>query len=173
VAKAASQEPPPGIGIDSFEFWLPSRRPAGKNLAIQIEPPLDLFGPDNVRNGVARPTVLPNAWVASPDDSAPRLTFCWPEARQIGRIELCFDTDFDHPMESVLMGHPEREIPYCVKRYRIVNNRGTVLFECPDNHQTRNTIRLTPPAVTSELRLEVLETHGAPAAIFEARFYEA
>ena len=30
-----------------------------------------------------------------------------------------FDTDFDHPMESVLMGHPERDMPFCIKRYRI------------------------------------------------------
>jgi len=172
VATSARQEPPPGIGIDSFEFWLPSRRPAGRNLAIQIEPPLDLFVAENIRNGVARPTIGPNAWVASPDDLTPRLTVCWSEPRQIGRIELCFDTDLDHPMESVLMGHPEREVPFCIKRYRVVDSRGDVLFECPDNHQTRNTVRLQPPAVASELHIEILETYGAPAAVFEARFYE-
>ena len=172
VAKSARQDPPPGIGIDSFEFWLPTRRPAGRNLAIQIEPPLDLYGAENVRNGIARPTALPNAWVAALDDPAPRLTACWPEPRRIGRIELTFDTDFDHPMESVLMGHPEREIPFCVKRYRILDDQGKVHFECADNHQTRNTIRLEPAVVTSALHVEVLETRGAPAAIFEARFYE-
>jgi hypothetical protein len=173
VAKSARQQPPPGIGIDSFEFWLPSRRPGGKNLAVQIEPPLDVFGAENVRNGVARPTLLPNAWVASPDDPAPRLTVCWSETRQIARIELTFDSDWDHPLESVLMGHPEREIPFCVKRYRIVDERGTVHYESAGNHQTRNTVRLNPPAVAASLAIEVLETHGAPAAIFEARFYES
>ena len=74
VAKSARQDPPPGIGIDSFEFWLPTRRPAGHNLAIHIEPPLDLYGAENARNGIARPTALPNAWVAALDDPAPRLT---------------------------------------------------------------------------------------------------
>jgi len=173
VAKSARQEPPPGIGIDTFEFWLPTRRPVGRNLAIRIDPPLDVFGPENVRNGIARPTLQPNAWVASPDDPAPRLSFCWSEPRRVGCIELTFDTDFDHPMESVLMGHPEREIPFCVKRYRIVDGRGGVLFECMENHQTRNTIRLEPPAHISALHIEILETRGAPAAIFEARFYES
>ena len=173
VAKSARQEPPPGIGIEAFEFWLPSRRPGGRNLAVQIDPPLDLFGAENVRNGVARPTLLPNAWVAALDDSAPRLTACWPEPRQIGRVELAFDTDFDHPMESVLMGHPERVMPFCVKRYRILDDQGNVRFECLDNHQTRNTIRFEPRLVTSALHVEVLETHGAPAAIFEARIYES
>jgi hypothetical protein len=172
VAKSAMQDPPPGIGIDSFEFWLPSRRPGGRNLAVQIDPPLDLFGVENVRNGVARPTQQPNAWVAALEDSAPRLTACWPEPQRIGRIELAFDTDFDHPMESVLMGHPEREMPFCIKHYRIVDNLGKVWFERLDNHQTRNTIHLDPPLFTPLLHIEILETHGAPAAIFEARFYE-
>lgn len=173
VAKSARQDPPPGIGIDSFEFWLPTRRPAGLNLAVRIDPPLDLFGPANVRNGVARPTLLPNAWVAALDDAAPRLTACWADPRTVGRIELAFDTDFDHPMESVLMGHPEREMPFCVKRYRILDDHGMLRFECRNNHQTRNTVRLDPPLVTSAVHIEVLETHGAPAAIFEARMYES
>ena len=173
VAKSLRQEPPPGIGIDAFEFWLPSRRPEGRNLAIQVDPPLDLFTPENVRNGVARPTLQPNAWVAALSDAAPRLTACWPSPQKIARIELAFDTDFDHPMESVLMGHPEREIPFCVKHYRVLGADGVLLFECPDNHQTRNTIRLDPPASTRELHIEILETHGAPAALFEVRCYES
>ena len=172
VAKSARQEPPPGAGIDSFEFWLPSRRPEGRNLAIRIDPPLDQFAAQNVRNGIARPTLQPNAWVAAPGDTAPSLTACWAETRRIGRIELVFDTDFDHPMESVLMGHPEREMPFCVKRYRILDDRGEVRFECSENHRTRNSVRIDPPLETTALHIEVLETHGAPAAIFEARFYE-
>jgi hypothetical protein len=171
VAKGARQEPPPGSGIDSFEFWLPSRRPGGKNFAITVEPPLDLFGPANVSNGLARPTTQPNAWVAAVDDPAPSLTLCWSTRQRIRRIELTFDTDFDHPMESVLMGHPERDMPFCVKRYRIVGDQG-VLFESQDNHQTRNTIVLPEAVEAQQLRIEVLETHGAPAALFEVRCYE-
>ncbi len=30
VAKSPRQEPPPGSGIDSFEFWIPQRRPGGQ-----------------------------------------------------------------------------------------------------------------------------------------------
>ena len=172
VAKGTRQDPPPGIGIDSFEFWLPSRRPAGKNLAIVVDPPVDLFGAENVRNGIARPTLGPNAWVAAADDPTPRLTACWSEEQRIGRIELSFDTDFDHPMESVLMGHPEREIPFCVRDYRILDGAGNVLHETRGNHQTRNTIRLEPPISTRELSIEILQTHGVPAAIFEVRTYE-
>jgi hypothetical protein len=171
VAKGAKQTPPEGSGIDSFEFWLPSRRPAGKNLAIGIEPPLRLFCGRNVTNGFARPATQPNVWVASPDDPSPRLTLSWTKPQLIQRIDISFDTDFDHPMESVLMGHPERDMPFCVKRYRILDHRNAVLHECPANHQTRNSIRLPSPVTINELHIEVLETHGAPAAIFEVRCY--
>jgi FAD dependent oxidoreductase len=173
VAKGARQDPPPGIGIDSFEFWLPSRRPGGKNMAIRIDPPLDVFAPASVLNGVTRPTVQPNAWVAARDAIAPRLTLRWDTPMRIGRIELVFDTDFDHPLESVLLGHPEREIPFCVKHYRILSARDALLFECEANHQTRNSVVLGEPVSTSELHVEVLETYGAPAALFELRCYEA
>jgi hypothetical protein len=172
VAKGARQEPPADSGIDSFEFWLPSRRPGGQNLAIMIHPPLDPFAPANVVNGFARPTGQPNAWVAATDDAAPCLTLRWAARQRIGRIELGFDTDFDHPLESVLMGHPEREIPFCVKRYRVLSGDARRLWRCDDNHQTRNSIVLPAPVETSELHIEILEARSVPAALFEVRCYE-
>ncbi len=171
VAKAARQEPPEGSGIDSFEFWLPARRPGGQNLALKAEPPLAAFAPANVVNGVMRPTTQTNAWVAAAGDAAPRLTLRWPEPRTIARVELCFDTDFDHPLESVLWGHPERDIPFCIRHYRILDGCGEVLAECTDNHQTRNSIEFAQPAVTAEIHIEILATHGAPAALFAVRCY--
>jgi hypothetical protein len=172
VAKGSKQQPPPNTGIDEFEFWLPSRRPGGKNLAIQLEPAVALFEARNVLNGVARPTNQPNAWVTAADDARPRLTLQWSEPRRVGRVEIGFDTDFDHPMESVLMGHPEREVPFCVKRYRILDEHCNPVFESAHNHQTRSTAILPPDFATSALHIEVIETRGVPAAIFEVRCYE-
>jgi hypothetical protein len=171
VAKDARQEPPEGSGIDCFEFWLPSRRPGGKNFAGRVEPPLGVFRGASVINGIARPVLQPNAWVAALDDPAPAICLRWQEPQTITRIELAFDTDFDHPMESVLMGHPERDMPFCARHYRVLDDAGTLLFECADNHQTRSTIRLAAPVSTTELRIEILSTHGASAAIFELRCY--
>jgi hypothetical protein len=171
VAKGARQEPPEGSGIDSFEFWLPQRRPGGKNLAIKVDPPLRPFDGDNILNGIDRPTTQPNTWVAAATDPAPRLTLRWSEPQPIRRIELAFDTDFDHPLESVLLGHPERDLPFCVKRYRVRDAAGAILHEAGANHQTHNTVTLPEPVKTDKLAIEILETHGAPAALFAVRCY--
>jgi len=172
VAKSSRQEPTPGMGIDALEFWMPLRRPGGKNFAIAVTPALAVFGPENAVNGWNRPTRQPNAWVAAPDDPHPTLTLCWDQPQAIGRVELAFDTDFDHPLESVLMGHPERVVPFCVQRYRLRDGAGTLLAACDDNHQTRNTIRLPAPVTTDRLVLE-LDHPGpaAPAALLEIRCY--
>ena len=130
VARAARQEPPPDSGLESFEFWIPKRRPNGKNFAIRIEPPIKVFGPANLVNGLARPTRQPNAWVAAPDDASPWVTLCWAEPQTIERVELVFDTDYDHPLESVLLGHPERVMPFCVPEVVIRDGRAVLSAEC-------------------------------------------
>jgi hypothetical protein len=66
----------------------------------------------------------PNAWVADPRDAAPHLVLDWPEPRTIARLELGFDSDFDHPMETVLMQHPEAISPFMVRRYRVRDETG-------------------------------------------------
>jgi hypothetical protein len=172
VAKAPVQEPPPGIGVERFEFWQPQRRPGGHNLALRLDPPLAAFAARNVVNGIARPTNQPNAWVADFADPAPALTLRWAEPQTIARIELMFDPDFDHPMESVLMGHPERRMPFCVERYRVLDEAGRVLAACTDNHQGRNVLVLPQPAITRVLRLELTApAPHVPAALFEVRCY--
>jgi hypothetical protein len=172
VAKTPRQEPPPGIGIESFEFWIPQRRPEGKNLALQLHPPLACFGAANVVNGKQRPTRQPNAWLAALSDHQPALTLRWDTPQTIARVELAFDPDFDHAMESVLMGHPERVTPFCVRTFRLRDAAGTVLAECAENHQARALITLPAPVRTDRLTLE-LAAPGAqvPAALFEIRCY--
>src|SRR5690606_1161350 len=124
------QTPPEDIGVDEFEFWCPQRRPEGQNLAINISPALTCFQKGNVRNGTDRPTEQPNAWVADPDDPNPWIALEWDEARSIRRMDLVFDPDFDHPMETVLMSHPESVMPFCVRDYSILDDRNQVVHSC-------------------------------------------
>jgi len=191
VAKSPRQEPPPGCGIDSFEFWIPQRRPAGKNLAVKIEPPLEVFSAQNLTNGFARPTNQPNAWVADFAHEQPVLRLAWNKPQTIARIELAFDCDFDHPMESVLMGHPERVMPFCVREVTVgipakvsvlagrhhgdgANSSDTerLIFQIAENHQSRQVIRLATPVTTDALELRLVAPGAnVPAALFAVRCF--
>ncbi|XHR27149.1 MAG: FAD-dependent oxidoreductase [Chthoniobacteraceae bacterium] len=172
VAKSALQSPPDEIGIDSFEFWLPERRPEGKNLALLVEPPLAVFGTSNLTNGVGRPTCQPNAWVADVADADPVLTLSWPEPQTIARVELGFDPDYDHPLESVLRGHPERVMPFCISHFVIRDEAGNCLHHCTENHQGRYTVRFTEPVTTTKLQFQFERpASNIPAALFDVRCY--
>ncbi len=174
LLQRATQAPTLDIGVESFEFWTPWRRPNGRNFAFTVDPPLDLFGPENLTNGYARPVDGPNAWVADLHDERPTVTLTWPTPQTVGRVELSFDCDWDHPMESVLMGHPEDAMPFCVKHFRLMDGEGNVLHEQTDNHQTRVTARLDPPVSTRHLILELIESWGdVPRSLFEVRCYQA
>jgi hypothetical protein len=171
VAKTPVQIPPAASGIDAFAFWLPDRRPAARNLAVTIAPPLACFEAANVTNGFARPWTAANAWLPDREDRTPGLTLRWTEPQAIRRIQVTFDTDFDHPMESVLMGHPERRMPGCASALRISTLEGKLLAEIIDNHQTRIQVVLDEPVETLGIVLAVLDCGSALPAIYEVRCY--
>jgi hypothetical protein len=172
VAKGSTQTPPAEYGVDSFEFWRPARRPKGWNLAISIKPGLDVFGPENVQSGCDRPMVTPNGWVADRDDPAPTLTLSWDEPQQIRQIVLAFDTDHDNPLETVIWQHAERAMPFCVRQYCITDDRGRVVAECEDNHQTINRITLDQAIETRKLHIAVTHpTRETTAALMGVRCY--
>jgi hypothetical protein len=166
VAKSSVQEPPPGIGIDRFEFWLPKRRPEGRNLAMTFDPPIDHFGPANVIGGPSRPVDLPNAWVADPADPQPELHLDWDAPLELGRVRIEFDSDWDHPMESVLMTHPEEVVPFMVKDFNLLDDDGNILHSVRDHHGAMHEWKPAAPVTTKRLTLRIPATHGAPAAVF-------
>ena len=171
VAKNAVQQPPPNSGIDSFAFWLPRRRPFAKGVALGIEPPLRAFEPSQITNGITRPDFAVNGWVPDAGDPAPWLQLAWPEAQRIESIQVTFDTDPDHAMESVLMGHPETAMPSCVRHFKVLTAEGILLAEVNDHHQTRWRINLAEPVHTKAIILEIFGTWGSLPAIYEVRCY--
>lgn len=173
VSNYGRQDPPENIGIDPFEFWCPQRRPAGHNLALTLSEPVNGFSAMNIKNGITRPTTRPNAWVADLKDPQPFICLEWDEPVTVRKIIIAFDTDFDHPMESVLMTHPETVMPFCVRDYIIYNDRDEKIYEKKENYQTRNTICFEEGLRTT--RLKIAPQHPSlttPAAIFEVRCFE-
>ncbi|WP_217175601.1 FAD-dependent oxidoreductase [Coraliomargarita akajimensis] len=172
VAKTAAQEPPAGSGIDRFEFWIPQRRPAGQNPAITLDTPLQCFEVSNLTNGFDRPIAQTNAWVADASDAAPSLEIEWAAAQTIRQLDLCFDADYDHPMESVLWGHPEDVVPFCVRSFQVLDDAGNLIASVEDNHQAYCQLRFDQPVRTRSIRIVGLDTKTeVPASVFEVRCY--
>jgi hypothetical protein len=172
VSNFGKQEPTEDIGMDSFEFWCPQRRPAGHNLALRLETGLPAFGKENLRNGLQRPTSTPNAWVADPTDTDPALTLTWATPQTISQVELHFDPDWDHPLETVLMTHPETVSPFCVADYEVCDDQNQLVQQVRGNHQARNTIRFAQPLITNRLTLHLRHPGPTvPASLFEVRAY--
>ncbi|UXX77866.1 FAD-dependent oxidoreductase [Reichenbachiella carrageenanivorans] len=167
VSNTGKQSPPDGIGIDTFEFWTPKRRPEGKNLALQSTPEI-VFDSKNLGNGLTRPWLKPNAWVAELKDEKPKLHIEWEQTQKISEIRLFWDTDYDHAMESTLMGHPEEVMPFCVRNYKITTLTGEVLAAVEDNYQTLHVISLEKKVNTKGIVLEMEHpSQHVPAALFE------
>lgn len=160
------------IGFEDFEFWVPVRRPGGQNFAMNISPALNCFGPENLKNGIHRPCIRPNAWVADPEDEFPELVLKWDQPQNISRMVITFDTDLDHPMESSIWGHPETVMPFTVRDYEISNDQGEVLFTKTGNYLTRNEIQLEKPTETTSLTLKFKRpSENVPVSVFEIRCY--
>jgi hypothetical protein len=137
-----------------------------------VSPPLHAFDPRNLVNGYARPTDQTNAWSAALDDRAPTLTLSWPDPVTLGSIEIGFDTDFDHPLETVLMLNPETIAPTCVPAVRVTDEAGRLVGEIVDNHLSTVTLRFAQTVHTRQLTLTLTPpASGAPAALFAVRCY--
>ncbi len=168
VNNHGKQIPPRGLGIDSFEFWCPERRPMGYNIGMKISPSLYAGSLSNVINGYTRPSVITNAWIASLEDETPWITLSWKSPQSIDEIILYFDTDFDYAMESVQMGHSENVIPFCVRKYQIKDEYGNLLFRVDENYQTINRLKLSQTLITSKLIIEMEKSFkNVPVSLYQ------
>ncbi|MCL7762561.1 FAD-dependent oxidoreductase [Polaribacter sp. Z014] len=168
VSNNGKQTPPENIGVDTFEFWTPHRRPEGKNIAMQISPSIDVFNAENIGNGFVRPNNVVNAWVAELNDKKPTLKIEWESEKELSEIRLFLDPDYDHPLESTLMGHPEDVAPFCLRNYVIKDLNGNILAEKAGNYQTINTWKFDSKVKTKGIIIEVEHpSENVPASIFE------
>lgn len=168
VGNKGKQIPPEGSGFDSFEFWCPERRPAGKNLAIDIYPSIEDFSCANLVNGYTREGTSSNAWVAAQDSDTASVSLEWDEPQTISRIRVYLDNDYDHAMESVQYGHPESVMPFCIRNLVIKDEKGEVIAEIRDNHKTIVDVKCKTPVVTARLMIEVERPlPEVPTSMFE------
>ncbi|GAB3649920.1 hypothetical protein GCM10028791_16380 [Echinicola sediminis] len=155
VSNFGKQDPPKEIGVDAFEFWCPKRRPKGKNMAFSLDRSVQLFGTDNLINGTFRPVEQPNAWVADLDATVAVVKLTWKQPQKIHTISLFFDSDYDHPMETVQMKHAESIMPFCVRNFKLYNCGQHLIAEVKDNYQALYELTLEEPLVTDSIVIQM------------------
>jgi hypothetical protein len=71
-----------------------------------------------------------------------------------------------------LLTHPERKIPFCIGKYKIVDDNNKIIFEKEGNNQTINRIKFDQNVKSKSLTL-ILEhpDDNITAALFEIRCY--
>ncbi len=174
VSNYGKQEPPEHVGIDRFEFWTPERRPNGKNLAFSVSPSLSIFEIENITNSEIKPNPNgeTNVWTASFEDKKPTVQCSWEHEISVQKIKLFFDCDYDHALESTLMGHPEDEIPFVVSDYTIEDEKGTVLKTVQNNYQAINEILFENTVKTKSLTFKFSQKQpNIPVAVFKIAVY--
>ena len=172
VNNLGRQIPPEGSGFKNFEFFTPERRPGGHNIAFNVTPAIECFGTENLINGRVRPYMQPNAWVADLNDETPELVVNFEETKEIRRIKLYFDTDYDHPMETIQWNHPESDMPFCVKQYTISDENGNILASERNNYQTINEIIFDKAVNSKILNLKFIrENTNIPVSLFQIQIF--
>lgn len=174
VSNYGKQEPPKHVAIDSFEFWTPERRPNGKNLAFSVNPSLSIFETENITNSEIRPNPNgeTNVWIASKEDENPSIHFSWEQAMSFNTIKLFFDCDYDHALESTLMGHPEETIPFVVSNYSIEDDKGKLLKKVENNYQAINEIKFENDIETKSLTFKFSRNQqNIPVSVFKISLF--
>jgi hypothetical protein len=169
VRRGHEQRDVAALGFHDFAWWTPARRPAAQTLAVEIEPPLDVFAAINT--GWHRPTSTPNWWIADPADPLPTVTLRWPERVAVSDVVVFTDPDYEHPMEHVLFRHHERVSPYAVRELTVRDGDGRVLAEAHGNHHGRVHLHLSAPACIDALHVEVRAAGQVPPALSAIRVY--
>ncbi|CCN80611.1 putative FAD/NAD(P)-binding domain protein [Vibrio nigripulchritudo SFn27] len=171
VSTKAKQDAPEGLGVDSFEFWVPERRPKGQNIAFQSATSLHSFSKQSLTKGALRPTALPNVWMAKPSDPYPNITLEWDKPVTAKTLTLYLDCDYDHPLESVQYRHHDRVMPLLAHQIRCFVN-GQLYRQIHDNRMGVIRIELNPEEPLEKLGLSLRNSQGAPVAVFGIRVDE-
>ena len=172
VSNSGRQSPPPDIGIENFEFWTPKRKPNQIVLGMAFESGIDPYSKKFLINGLTRPTLSSNAWVAKMCDTKPSVCIRWQENKSIKGIVLFFDADYDDALESVLMEHSSSVMPSCVSKFKLYDKNKNLIYSCEDNYQSRVEIQFSDPVETNELMLELDHPNrSSPASLYEIYVY--
>lgn len=162
------------VGCTAADFppggaWRPFTN--GRSFTLRVHPEQHPFGAQNVVRGTNRPDRWTNIYMSDSSVSLPAwVELAFPRPVQFNLVQITFDTDASRRISLPLFRYPE-----CVKRYEIAiqdGSRWKTIAEEGDNYFRRRVHRIER-VTTNRLRINILETNGAPQArIYEVRVYD-
>ncbi len=160
---------------------LPWPNPRTELFAFRLSHGQDVYRPENITNGYARPYVMPNVWMSEAPVSAnagesPWVELSWPQEQRISEIRLYLSHDVDMQIPTMLMDFPFSALPTVLKEATLlaeVDGEMKMVAEIRDNHRRMLVLKLSEPVLSRRLRLAAEATWGAARAeIFEIRVYD-
>lgn len=143
----------------------------------RIHPQQPVYESANVINPWGRPTNLPNLWSSARTNfrESEWLELSWPQPQQIQAVHILFDSMLDFHFSQSWGGYAQNAIPSLVRDYRLLARTGSqhwrTLVEVDDNYQRLCRHSFDSNGI-SEIRLEILKTHGLDRAqIYALRVY--
>ncbi len=173
VATSSKQSPPEGSGIDPMEFWLPERRPGASLWAMRFSTPMRIYSAERLHGGYQRPFIGANCWAVEYHEGNPEyIKLRWQRKQKLSRLMLALDSDHDHPMESVQLGHGSRVSPFLPRALLIKDDCENVLASFTDIHNSRIDLKLKKPVLTSSISIEIQEAWGEVVSVFQISAYQ-
>ena len=169
---------------DAYLLHLPNSDPADLARAATVTASSAAHPATRVTDGITRD--LKSVWGPWSSDTVHRWESTTlpahhalelPAPAAIREVHLTFDTHFEKELVLSMSDHhtnksaPRAAQPETVKAYRLLLD-GQVIAEIADNYLRKRIHVLPTPVTGRKLELEVLATHGTPAArVFEVRIY--
>lgn len=149
---------------ESFDLW---------SLCFKINPEPEVYGPDNVNIGYARPYGLPNLWVSEDLEQKEWIEIDFGKSQSISELILYFDSDFNFKLINIKR-YKFNLIPTIVRDYRVYykeQDKYRELTRVEGNYQRVNKLRFKE-VKTNKIKIEFVATNGCSGVhLYEVRAY--
>ena len=144
-----------------------------RSLCFKINPEQEVYGPDNINIGYARPYGLPNLWVSEDLEEKEWIEIDFGKPQPIRELILYFDSNFNFRLRN-FERYEFNAMSTIVKDYRVYyedQNKYRELTRVEGNYQRVNRLRFEE-IKTNKIRIEFIATNGCPGVhLYEVRAY--
>ncbi|MEK3884782.1 FAD-dependent oxidoreductase [Paenibacillus sp. PL2-23] len=138
-------------------------------------PEQDVYGAENVINGLSRNHGLPNLWLSDLTNGDEELCIRFPDLQTISQLQLAFDSNLNYNYDNLEIYKDFSVFPTLVKDYTVYAKSKDDYVEViavQDNYHRVNRLQFEP-IQTNECKIVFHRTNGARrVGVYEVRAYQ-